>query len=135
MALCCLAVAFWFGWMYPWTRAIGEREVELMKARAIAIASGKAGTLIIAPAFTTQGSDTAWVVSAIASIHASPRTDHEADILMKSLACLLARGAPAAFRGAELDLMATFDAGAKSTQPTAVYIADLELTPWACNGP
>jgi uncharacterized RDD family membrane protein YckC len=135
MALCCLAVAFWFSWMYPLSRAIGEREVELMKARAVAIAAGKAGTLIIAPAFTTEGSDTAWVVSAIASILASPRTEHEAEALRKSLACLLAREAPAAFRGAELDLLATFDAGAKSTQPTAVYIADLELTPRACNGP
>jgi uncharacterized RDD family membrane protein YckC len=135
MALCCLGVALWFSWVYPWSRAIGVRAAELLKARAVAIAAGKAGSLIVAPAFVTQGSDTAWVVSAIASIHASPRTEHEAEALRKSLACLLAREAPAAFRGAELDLMATFDAGASPTQPTAVYIADLELTPWACNGP
>ena len=113
---------------------MAARAVEIMNARAVALASRKASALFVVPGFAAQGADTAWVVAAIASIHANPRTEHEADALKKSLACLLAREAPAAFRGAELDLMATFDAGAKPTQPTAVYIADLELTPRACNG-
>jgi uncharacterized RDD family membrane protein YckC len=134
MALCCLAVALWFGTVYPWSRAIGQRTFELMKARTAAIASGRAVTLIVAPAFAVQGSDTAWVVRAIASIHASPQTEYEAETLRKALACALARAAPISFRGAELDLTATFDAGARPTRPTTTYIADLELTPEACTG-
>ena len=42
MALLCLLVALWFGRMYPWARVIGQRSMELMKARAVALATGKA---------------------------------------------------------------------------------------------
>jgi uncharacterized RDD family membrane protein YckC len=133
MALCCLAIAVWFSRVYPWARAVGQRSVELMKARAIAIATGKAGSLILAPGFAAQGSDTAWVVSALVTIHAKPTTEYEAESLRKSLACLLAREAPLAFRGAELDMITTFDAGARQTPPNSVYMADIELTPEACN--
>jgi uncharacterized RDD family membrane protein YckC len=133
MALLCLLIALWFGRVYPWSRVIGQRSVELMKARAVALATRKASKLILAPGFAQQGADTVWVVSAIATIHAKPATEHEAEELRKALACTLAREAPFSFRSAELDLMVTFDPGARS-KGAAVYFADLELTPAACNG-
>ena len=134
MALCCALAAIWFGRAYPWTRVIGQRSVELMKARTLAIASGKASTLILAPGFSAQGADTVWLVSAIATIHAAPQTAFEAEALRKALACSLVRAAPSAFRGAELDLTATFDAAARATRPSVTYFADLELTPQECTG-
>jgi uncharacterized RDD family membrane protein YckC len=134
MALCCALIALWFGRMYPWARVIGQRSVELMKARAVALASGKASSLIVAPGFTAQGGDTAWIVSAIATIHANPSTEHEAEEFRKSLACTLVRSAPLTLRGAELDLMVTFDQGSRPKRPASVYFADLELTPAACKG-
>lgn len=134
MALICVAIAIWFSRVYPWSRVIGQRAVELMKARAVALATGKARTLIIAPRFGVQAGDTAWAVTAIASIHAKPTTEHDAEDLRKSLACALAREAPLTFHGAELDLMVTFDRGSHATAPASVYLADLELTPEACNG-
>ena len=132
MALCCALIALWFGRTYPWARVIGQRSVELMKARAVALASGKASSLIVAPGFTAQGGDTAWIVSAIATIHANPSTEHEAEEFRKSLACTLVRSAPLTLRGAELDLMVTFDQGSRPKGPASVYFADLELTPTAC---
>jgi uncharacterized RDD family membrane protein YckC len=134
MVLICAAISLWFGRAYPWARVIGQRSVELMKARAVAIATGKAAKLILAPRFAVQAADTAWVVTAIATIHAKPATEHDADELRKSLACTLARGAPLTFRAAELDLMVTFDPGSHASAPASVYLADLELTPEACNG-
>ncbi len=104
------------------------------KARAVALATKKATTLIVAPAFAAQGTDTAWIISAVATIHAKPTTEYEAEAFRKSLACALAREAPLTFRGAELDLMATFDPGSRPSGPASVYLADLELTPAACNG-
>jgi uncharacterized RDD family membrane protein YckC len=133
MALICVAIAVWFMRVYPWSRVIGQRAVELMKARAVALATGKASRLILAPGFAVQAGDTAWAVRAIATIHAKPGTEHAAEELRKSLACSLARAAPLTFRGAELDLMVTFDPGSRATGPS-VYFADLELTPEACNG-
>ncbi|MGH7656380.1 MAG: RDD family protein [Gemmatimonadaceae bacterium] len=134
IALICAAISLWFARVYPWSRVIGQRAVELMKARAVALATGKASRLIVAPRFAVQAGDTAWVVTAMATIHAKPATEHDAEELRKSLACSLARGAPLTFRGAELDLMAKFDSGSAVTVPAAVYFADLELTPEACNG-
>ena len=134
MALICVAISLWFSRVYPWSRVIGQRTVELMKARAVALATGKARKLILAPGFAVQRSDTAWVITAIATIHAKPATEHEAEDLRKSLACTLAREAPLTFRAAELDLTVTFDPGSRPTAPTSVYLADLELTPEACNG-
>ncbi|MFI5246908.1 MAG: RDD family protein [Gemmatimonadales bacterium] len=134
MAFLCLLIALWFGRMYPWARVIGQRSVELMKARAMALATGKAASLIVAPGFAAQGADTAWVVNAIATIHAKPATEHEAEALRKSLACSLARAAPFTFRGAELDLMVTFDTGSRPRGPVSIFFADLELTPAACEG-
>ncbi len=133
MALLCLLIALWFSRVYPWSRVIGQRSVELMKARAVALATHKASTLIIAPGFAKLGTDTAWVVSAMATIHAKPMTEHDAESLRKALACTLARAAPFSFEHAEVDLMVTFDPGARS-KGAAVYFADLELTPAACNG-
>jgi uncharacterized RDD family membrane protein YckC len=134
MALICVAIALWFSRMYPWARVIGQRSVELMKARAMVLATGKARTLILAPGFAVQRGDTAWVVTALATIHAKPATEHDAEDLRKSLACTLAREAPLTFRAAELQMMVTFDPGSHPTAPTSVYLADLELTPEACNG-
>ncbi|MFI5231380.1 MAG: RDD family protein [Gemmatimonadales bacterium] len=134
MALICLAISLWFARVYPWSRVIGQRAVELMKARAVALATGKAGRLIVAPGFAVQSGDTAWVVTAIATIHAKPATEHDAEELRKSLACSLAREAPLTFRGAELQLLVKFDPGSRVTAPASVYLADLELTPEACNG-
>jgi uncharacterized RDD family membrane protein YckC len=134
MALICLAIALWFARVYPWSRVIGQRAIELMKARAVAIATRKASTLIIAPGFAVQGTDTVWVVSAIATIHARPMTEHDAEDLRKSLACTLAREAPFTFRAAELQLAATFDPGSRPRGPASIYLADLELTPEACKG-
>lgn len=133
MALLCVLIALWFVRVYPWSRVIGQRSVELMKARAVALATKKASTLIVAPGFATQGADTAWVVVAMATIHAKPQTEHDAEDLRKALACTLARAAPFTFQHAELDLTVTFDEGARS-KGAAVYFADLELTPAACNG-
>jgi uncharacterized RDD family membrane protein YckC len=134
MALLCVLIAVWFGRMYPWARVIGQRSAELMKARAVALAIGKASSLIVAPGFVAQGGDTAWVVSAIATIHANPLTEHEAEEFRKSLACTLVRSAPLTFRGAELHLMVTFDQGSRPRGPASIYFADLELTPAACKG-
>lgn len=134
MALLCLLVALWFGRMYPWARVIGQRSMELMKARAVALATGKATSLIVAPGFAAQGGDTAWVVSAIATIHASPPTEHDAEEFRKSLACSLVRNAPLTFQGAELHLIVTFDGGTRPRAPASIYFADLELTPAACKG-
>jgi hypothetical protein len=134
MALLCALIALWFMRVYPWSRVIGQRSVELMKARAVALATRKASKLLLAPGFAVQGTDTVWVVSAMATIHAKPMTEHEAEELRKSLACTLARAAPLTFRAAELDLMVTFDPGSRPTGPASVYLADLELTPAACTG-
>jgi uncharacterized RDD family membrane protein YckC len=134
MALLCVLIAVWFGRMYPWARVIGQRSVELMKARAVALATGKASSLIVAPGFAAQGGDTAWVVSAIATIRGNPATEHDAEELRKSLACSLARSAPLTFHGAELDLLVTFSQGSRPRGPVSVYFADLELTPAACKG-
>ena len=134
MALLCVLIALWFMRVYPWSRVIGQRSMELMKARAVALATRKASKLILAPGFAVQGTDTVWVVSAMATIHAKPMTEHEAEELRKSLACTLARAAPLTFRAAELDLMVTFDPGSRPTGPASVYLADLELTPAACTG-
>lgn len=134
MAVLCVLIALWFGRMYPWARVIGQRSVELMKARAVALATGKASSLILAPGFAAQGSDTAWVVSAIATIHGNPPTEREAEELRKSLACALVRSAPLTLRGAELQMMVTFDQGTRPRGPASVYFADLELTPAACKG-
>jgi uncharacterized RDD family membrane protein YckC len=134
MTLICLLIALWFIRVYPWSRVIGQRSVELMKARAVALATGKAAKLILAPGFAAQGTDTAWVVSAMATIHAKPATEHEAEDLKKSLACTLVREAPFTFHAAELDLMATFDPGSKASGLASIYLADLELTPEACKG-
>jgi uncharacterized RDD family membrane protein YckC len=134
MAALCMLLALWFARAYPWARVIGQRTVELMKARAVALATGKASKLIVAPGFAAQGNDTIWVISALATIHAKPATDGEAEVLRKSLACALARAAPLTFQGAELDMMVTFDPGSAAKGPSSVYLADLELTPAACNG-
>lgn len=134
MALLCVLIALWFMRVYPWSRVIGQRSMELMKARAVALGTRKASKLILAPGFAVQGTDTVWVVSAMATIHATPMTEHEAEELRKSLACTLARAAPLTFRAAELDLMVTFDPGSRPTGPASVYLADLELTPAACTG-
>ena len=134
MALICLAVALWFSRMYPWASVIGQRSAELLKARAVALATGKAQKLILAPGFAVQAGDTAWLVTALATIHAKPASEHAAEDLRKSLACTLAREAPLTFRAAELHLMVTFDPGSRPTAPASVYLADLELTPEACNG-
>jgi len=134
MALLCVLIALWFMRVYPWSRVIGQRSVELMKARAVALATRKASKLILAPGFAVQGTDTVWVVSAMATIHAKPMTEREAEELRKSLACTLARAAPLTFRAAELDLMVTFDPGSRPTGPASVYLTDLELTPAACTG-
>jgi uncharacterized RDD family membrane protein YckC len=134
MALLCLVIALWFSRVYPFARVIGQREAELWKARAIALATGKAGKLFLAPGFATQGSDTAWVVVANATIHAKPATEHDAEVLRKALACTLARAAPLTFHQAELQLHVAFDPGAKSDGAASIYLADLELTPEACNG-
>jgi uncharacterized RDD family membrane protein YckC len=133
MALLCVLMALWFVRVYPWSRVIGQRSVELMKARAVALAKRRASTLIIAPGFANQGTDTAWVVSVMATIHAKPATEHDAEDLRKALACTLANAAPFSFQHAELDMRVTFDPGARSNG-AAVYLADLELTPAACNG-
>jgi uncharacterized RDD family membrane protein YckC len=133
MALLCVAIALWFIRVYPWARVIGQRSVELMKARAVALATGKASRLIVAPGFAVQAGDTAWVITAMATIHAKPATEHDAEELRKSLACSLAREAPLTFHAAELQLMVTFDPGSRPTAPAAVDLADLELTPEACN--
>lgn len=134
MGALCVLIALWFVRAYPWARVIGQRTVELLKARAVALATGKASKLIVAPGFATQGNDTVWVVSALATIHAKPASEREAEALRKSLACALARAAPLTFRGAELDMMVTFDPGSAAKGPSSVYLADLELTPAACNG-
>lgn len=133
MVLISLAIAIWFTRVYPWARVIGLRSMELLKARAVAIADGKASRLIVAPGFGVQGGDTVWVVTAMATIHAKPATEHDAEDLRKSLACALARAAPLTFHGAELEMMVTFDPGSRPVEPS-VYFADLELTPEACNG-
>jgi uncharacterized RDD family membrane protein YckC len=127
MALICLVIALWFGRVYPWARVIGQRSAELWKARAVAIATGKASTLFLAPGFAAQGTDTAWVILATATIH-------DAETLRKALACTLARAAPLTFHAAELQLHAAFDPGAHSDGAASIYLADLELTPEACNG-
>ena len=134
IALICAIIGLWFARVYPWSRVIGQRAVELMKARAVALATGKASRLILAPGFAVQSGDTAWVVTAMATIHAKPETEHDAEELRKSLACSLAREAPLTFRAAELHLLVTFDPGSRPTAPASVYLADLELTPEACNG-
>ena len=134
MALLCLVIALWFMRVYPFARVVGQRAVELMKARAVAIGTGKASKLILAPGFAAQGSDTAWVVLATATIHAKPATEHEAETLRKALACTLARAAPLTFHQAELQLHVAFDPGARSDAAASIYLADLELTPEACNG-
>jgi uncharacterized RDD family membrane protein YckC len=134
MVLLCVLIALWFTRVYPWSRVIGQRSVELMKARAVALAKGKAATLIVAPGFAAQGSDTAWLVSVMATIHAKPETEHDAEALRKALACALAREAPLTFRQAEVDMMVTFDPGSKTHGAPTVYLADLELTPAECNG-
>jgi uncharacterized RDD family membrane protein YckC len=134
MTLLCVLMALWFMRVYPWSRVIGQRSMELMKARAVALATHKASRLIVAPGFAVQGRDTAWLVSVMATIHAKPETEHDAEILRKSLACALAREAPLTFRQAEVDMMVTFDPGSKVRDPAAVYLADLELTPAECNG-
>lgn len=134
IALLCVGISLWFVRVYPWSRVIGQRAVELMKARAVVLATGKASRLILAPGFAVQSGDTAWVVTAMATIHAKPTTEHEAEELRKSLACALARAAPLTFRAAELQLMVKFDPGSRLTAPASVYLADLELTPEACNG-
>jgi uncharacterized RDD family membrane protein YckC len=134
MALLCVAVALWFMRVYPWSRVIGQRSVELMKARAVVLAKGEAASLIVAPGFAVQGGDTAWLVTVIATIHAKPETEHDAESLRKSLACALEREAPLTFRQAEVDMMVTFDPGSKTRGVPAVYLADLELTPAECNG-
>jgi uncharacterized RDD family membrane protein YckC len=133
MALCCVLIALWFIRVYPWSRVIGQRSVELMKARAVALATGKASKLIVAPGFLAQGTDTAWVVSAMATIRATPATEHDAEALRKALACTLAREAPLTFHQAELQLTVTFDPGSRPSGPASIYFADLELTPAACN--
>jgi uncharacterized RDD family membrane protein YckC len=79
MLLLCVLIALWFGRVYPWSRVIGQRSVELMKARAVALAKRKASSLIIAPGFAKLGTDTAWVVSVMATIHAKPTTEHDAE--------------------------------------------------------
>lgn len=132
IALMCAVIALWFGRVYPWARVIGQRSVELMKARAVALATGKAGSLILAPAFAVQAGDTAWVITAIATIQAKPTTAHDAESLRKSLACTLAGEAPLAFRAAELHLTVAFDPGSRPSGPASDYVADLELTPEAC---
>jgi len=134
MGLICVLIALWFSQVYPWARVIGQRSMELMKARAVVLATRKATTLILAPGFAVQGSDTAWLVSAFATIHAKPATEREAEDLRKSLACELARQAPLTFRAAELQLSVTFDPGSRPSGPASIYLADLELTPAACNG-
>ena len=134
MALLCLLVALWFMRVYPWSRVIGQRSVELMKARAVALAKRKASSLILAPGFAVQGSDTAWLVSVMATIHAKPETEHDAEALRKSLACALAGEAPLTFHQAEVDMMVSFDPGSKTHGAPTVYLADLELTPAECNG-
>ena len=132
MMLICVVIALWFSRVYPWARVIGQRSVELLKARAVALATHKASTLIVAPAFTVQEGDTAWIVTAIATIHAKPTTERDAEALRKTLACALAREAPLTFRAAELQLAVTFDPGSRPSGPASVYVADLELTPEAC---
>ncbi|MFI5245588.1 MAG: hypothetical protein ACHQQR_10210 [Gemmatimonadales bacterium] len=97
------------------------------------LASGKASHVILAPGFAAQGNDTAWVVYATATMHAKPVTEHDAEDLRKSLACILAREAPLTFRAAELELIVTFDPGSRPAGPPSIYFADLELTPQACN--
>jgi uncharacterized RDD family membrane protein YckC len=134
MAFLCLVIALWFSRVYPFARVIGQREAELWKARAVALTTGKASTLILAPGFATQGTDTAWVILATATIHAKPVTEHDAEGLRKSLACTLARTAPLTFHQAELQLHVAFDPGARSDGGASIYLADLELTPEACNG-
>jgi uncharacterized RDD family membrane protein YckC len=134
MALLCVVIALWFIRVYPFARVIGQRSVELMKARAVAIATGRASTLFLAPGFAAQGSDTAWVIVATATIHAKPVTEHAAEELRKALACTLARAAPLTFHQAELQLHVTFDPGARSDAGASIYLADLELTPEACTG-
>jgi len=133
MAVLCLLIALWFVRVYPWSRVIGQRSVELMKARTVALATRKASKLILAPGFAVQGADTAWLVSVMATIHANPQTEHDAEALRKGLACALAREAPLTFRQAEVDMMVTFDAGARPSSAPSVYLADFELTPEACN--
>jgi uncharacterized RDD family membrane protein YckC len=134
MAVLCALISLWFVRTYPFARVIGQRAVELMKARAIALATGKASKLLIAPGFAAQGTDTIWVVSVMATIDAKPATEHDAETMRKALACSLARSAPLTFRAAEVDMMVTFEKGSAAKGPAAVYLADLELTPEACKG-
>ncbi len=134
MSVICLLIALWFSRVYPFARVIGQRSVELMKARAVALATGKAAKLVLAPGFVVQAGDTAWLIAGFATIHAKPATEREAEALRKSLACALAREAPLTFRSAELQLNVTFDAGSRPNGPPSLYMADLELTPAACNG-
>ncbi len=134
MALICLVIALWFSRVYPFARVIGQRSVELMKARAVALATGKASKLFLAPGFAAQGTDTAWVILVTATIHAKPLNEHDAEALRKALACTLARAAPLTFHQAEVQLHAAFDPGARTDGRGAIYLADFELTPEACNG-
>ena len=109
------------------------RIVEIGRIRAPAQRTINADGLIVAPGFLAQGTDTAWVVSAMATIRATPATEHDAEALRKALACTLAREAPLTFHQAELQLTVTFDPGSRPSGPASIYFADLELTPAACN--
>jgi uncharacterized RDD family membrane protein YckC len=132
IAACCLAVTAFAARVYRYALEMAPRTIELARASERVRASHRVTGLIVVPGFATDGADTTRFVSVIATIRATPRTEHEAESLRKALACALAREAPSAFRGAELDAMISFDRGSVPTVSTAVYRADRDLSVAAC---
>jgi uncharacterized RDD family membrane protein YckC len=132
IGVCCLAITAFAPKIYRYALEIAPRTIELARASERVRASHRVTGLIVVPGFATDGADTTRFVSVIATIRATPRTEHEAESLRKALACALAREAPSAFRGAELDAMISFDRGSVPTVSTTVYLADSGLSVAAC---
>lgn len=132
IAACCAAVAIFFPGPYRWTREVVPRSAELLRARERILATHKVRSFIVSPGFATQGTDTMWYVSVVASVNAAPKTEHDAESLRLALACALVREAPRALRSAEVYLMLSFGPGAANTPGSAEYLADTDLTASRC---
>lgn len=132
IAACCAAVTVFSPGPYRWTREVVPRSAELLRARERILATHKVRSFIVSPGFATQGTDTVWYVSVIASVDAAPKTEHDAESLRLGLACALVREAPHALRSAEVYLMLSFGPGAVSAPGSAEYLADTDLTSPKC---
>jgi uncharacterized RDD family membrane protein YckC len=132
IAACCAAVAVFSPGPYRWTREVVPRSAELFRARERILATHKVKSLIASPGFITQGTDTLWYVSVVASVDAAPKTEHDAEALRLGLACTLAREAPRALRSAEVNLTMSFGPGAVHPSGAEEYLADTDLTASKC---